>query len=175
MKVRKIINYLLIVVLSLMFYVYNVPIDIDKEFEALEISMTDPDFLQTCKVYVQGKYHKNLFGSDSFQGKIFTSNEPLTQSRFLGGYIIDTELTLKYLPNEENLHVIYYYGTAEVLGHFDDILLVIDEDKFGPLPALGEREHGDYVVASVSSREEALERIYNSISYKRWTGTYISD
>lgn len=175
MKVKRIINYLLIVVLSLMFYVYNVPIDIDKEFEALEISMTDPDFLQTCKVYVQGKYHKNLFGSDSFQGKVFTSNEPLSQGQLQGHYIVDTELTLLYLPYEENIHIHYYYGNAEVHGYFEDILLVVENREFGLQSVVSGREHGDYVVASVSSREEALERIYKSKSYNIWIQTEIND
>ncbi|MCX7883466.1 MAG: hypothetical protein N2448_00280 [Caloramator sp.] len=89
----KWISFFLIIVI---FLLYVIPIPINKVYNALEIKLDDSSYIVKCQVKVCGKYYKNLFTKDVFDGQIIVSDYKLTNEKMRKVYFLKDGCPLEY-------------------------------------------------------------------------------
>lgn len=96
MRLSKRIHTIKWIALILVILLYVIPIPINKTFDAIEIKLDDPSYIVPCKIKVYGKYYKNLFTDDYFNGHIIVSNYKLTNEKMRKVYFLKDGCPLEY-------------------------------------------------------------------------------
>lgn len=96
MRLSKTIHIIKWIALILVILLYVMPIPINRTFDAIEIKLDDPSYIVPCKIKVYGKYYKNLFTDDVFNGQIIVSNYKLTNQKMRKVYFLKDGCPLEY-------------------------------------------------------------------------------
>jgi len=96
-KKIKIVKWIFMALLIVMFLAFVVPIPMNNVYDAIEIKLDDPNYLVKCQVKIYGKYHMNLFTDDMFDGKIVVSDYKLTNEKMSKMYFSDDGWPLEYI------------------------------------------------------------------------------
>lgn len=170
----KIIKRSICILFIVIILIYIIPFPINKKFDAIEIKLDDPSYLETRRISISGNYRFNLFTDNTFQGQIFVPEYELTSGKmdkiqFMKD--IDNGCPLVYknesgtIADGRPLEEYYSFGRilSEPLLH-RMVILVYGQSK-GDV-SVWNSSTGYCIVPFVSNREEALKILkkYNIFS-----------
>lgn len=140
-----------------------IAINIDKEIEALEISIEDPDYCKPTTLRVKGDLGFYLIGDNDFKGTI--SVEGYNDH---GG---DVSLNYIFNGNKAGGPITKGYGeNREIIGSFYASTFL---NKWVVYIRNNNKADGNssiyYIVGPASTREDAI-KVYNSVSDTKWFG-----
>ncbi|MCX7903498.1 MAG: hypothetical protein N2486_03200 [Caloramator sp.] len=161
---------LFIIIIALL--VFFIPIPINKTYDAIEIKLDDPSYIVRCQVKIHGKYYKNLFINDAFDGQIAVSDYKLTNEKMRKVYFLKDGCPLEYYhdtgrkdSNGHRIYEEYILGRIYSKSWFRGMTICVYNDN--PLNKnVGwkvegdwggwDNQHGYCIVPNATSREEAL-------------------
>lgn len=161
-KVTAGIIIVIVAVLVLSIFI-PIPIRIDKEIEAVEISIDDPNYCKPTTIKVKGELSFYLIGDNDFKGTIT-----------IEGYNDDDgNMPLNYVFNGNKAGgpiTTGYMGDREIIGSFHVSTFL---DKWVVQMNNNDKADGTssmyYIAGPAFSREEAI-KIFNSVSDTKWFG-----
>lgn len=165
--IKWIPSFLIIVVLL----VLVIPIPINKVYDAIEIKLDDSSYIVRCQVKVYGKYYKNLFTDDVFDGQIVVSDYKLTTEKMSkvhfcnDGWPLEYNYVIGYDINGRRIWGTYFLGRLYSKSWFRGMTISVFSDN--PLNKDGDgKVEGDWggwndrngycIVPNAANREEAL-------------------
>jgi hypothetical protein len=176
MRKIKILRIVSLIIVTLIIFLCVTPIYINRVYDAIEIKLDDPTYLTNCQITVSGYYFLNLFTNDTLKGKIVVSDYLFTRDEMesiefssygapLFYYQYDDDSTNAY-PNR----IEYCLGKLFTNLFLREICITVLSDN--PKNKASESkpsgnwggwspEDGYCIVASVSTREDALRILQN--------------
>lgn len=153
------------------FLLHIIPIPIDKEYDAIEIKIDNMTYVESCTVSLYGKYHFNFLKNDTFEGQIIVSTYPITNKKLLFEVDVIKEygyIVYRYKIDDEKKQYMFGKLSSDVL--LNNIMIFVysnplyDNNKTRPAGvSSGWSNHDGYcIVPSVSTREEAMKKLYEA-------------
>lgn len=179
MKKAKIIYYIFFLLTIGTFLFFIIPIPINRVYDAVEIKIDDTSYIVKRQIKIHGKYYKNLFYDDVFNGQIAVSDYKLTNEKMLKVYFSKdgSPLIYYYYPIGEydrdgrKTRKEYILGILNSKPLFRDMVICVfsnnplNKDKIegNSINWGGWNEQSGYcIVPKASNREEAINILLKS-------------
>jgi hypothetical protein len=165
--IKKIFKILAIISIISFFLLHTISIPISREYDAIEIKLDDPSYIENCKVSINGKYYFNFLIADAFEGDIKVSSYPVTNKKIDRVEIVK-DYTLWYYSLENKNKVWHPFAilSSDVL--FKNMVLLVKSNPMynnheirpaGTSASWNEID-GYCIVPSVNTREDAINKLY---------------
>ncbi len=165
-SIKKICKIVFLIVAISFMLLHMISIPINKKYDAIEIKLDDPSYLEKCTVSMKGSYQFNILSEDTFKGQITVSTYPRTYDK----------MEKVDVTREGDCSGTLWYGTYESLYPFamlssdmllNNIVLLVksnpmyEDNKSRPLhiSVSWGSDDGYCIVPSVSTREDAIEKL----------------
>ncbi|MBF4693454.1 hypothetical protein [Fusibacter ferrireducens] len=163
-RIKKIIT--LVVLFAIVLHL--IPIPFHKTYEAIEIKLDDPNYLEYTKVHIDGLYKINI-GDDAFDGHIGVEGYDVTEGEVIWDIKISTHLNLSGLSYQldTDRDPMYSFGNIISEPFFKHFALVVwDNIAENKKDVFRIPDHGHWsgtdgycIVPNVTTREEALKAL----------------
>lgn len=151
---KKLIFYIVIIILFILGVIYFYPREISKDFNGIMYRLGDANYLENVKISIQGNISKGLLKGDKFEGDILIGDEKLTKISMK----FDDFDRGNLFYYDENVGEYRTYGdliSNNMKNEFTIIVLEENEEKSGSSSWSG--KDGLMISAPASSRDEALD------------------
>lgn len=162
MKKVLVLRIILIIIVGIGLYIVNCPFDVNKTFDAVEIDLSDEDYVVKREITFTGKYRVNIFEEDTFSGKISVSGY---ESEMYGKKMFPCRITRKdsgasiLFEGKDSDFDLSIFGSL-FSGRFLKNMVIIVGDSYSTVDAV-------CIVAGTDSRDEAMEQV-NKLFSKRF-------
>ncbi|WP_411676323.1 hypothetical protein [Caproicibacter sp.] len=174
-RIKKLIQ-IFFILLSIIILFHLIPIPFHSVYDAKEIKLDDPSYLENCQIHISGYYHLNVFQEDTFSGQITVSDYRLTSEKMSdvkissNGDHLDYSFQETCRGNSPPVKMCYSLGLMFSKRFFHDLCILVYEEntqnknggavQFGkPTGWVWGEENGYCIVPNASSREEALNKL----------------
>ncbi len=164
-SIKKICKIVFLIVAISFMLLHMISIPINKKYDAIEIKLDDPSYLEKCTVSLDGSYQFNFLSADTFKGRITVSTYPRTYDKMEKVDITKKDGYPLSYGTYDNLYQFAMLSSDVLLNNI--VLLVYsnpmyEDNKSRPLDInhVGWSSTDGYcIVPSVSTREDAIEKL----------------
>lgn len=167
----KIIKWTVRIFFIVLVLICIIPFPINRKFDAVEIKLDEPSYLEKRTIYISGTYYFNLLTDSTFKGQIFVPEYKLTSKKMnrvqffrhnaFGGFpSAEGSLLYSYVigtdANGRPIKKFYSFGEICSKPFFHNMVILLYGQSKGE--GRGWLSSGGYcIVPSASNREEALK------------------